>query len=224
MTHISRPYLYVLLPILGMLLIAPFTPALDLSISHYFFDPTGQFRSGPFYDFMFDYAVIPAQAVAIIAFFIYCFSFFVSSLKKLRSPSLVLVVTMLLGAGFIVHTLLKDHWGRPRPKQVIEFNGGQPFHPFYQPNFFDQPEPSKSFPCGHCTMGFYFFALALVLKRAGYRISFYFTLALACLLGIAFGYARIAQGGHFFSDVLMTALIMWITAYLCDIYLSDEEY
>lgn len=220
----TNPYFYrIFLPILGMLLIAPFTPGLDLSISHYFFDQTRQFQSGPFYNFMFDYAVIPAEALAVIAFFTYCFSFFIPSLKKQRSASLVLILTMLLGAGFIVHTLLKDNWGRPRPKQTIDFNGSQPFRPFYSPNFFDQPEPSKSFPCGHCSMGFYFFALALVLKRAGYRISFYLTMVFTLLLGIAFGFARIAQGGHYFSDVLMTALIMWITAYLCDLYLCEED-
>ena len=76
---------------------------------------------------------------------------------------------MVVGAGFIVHTALKDHWGRPRPKQIIAFGGEQTFRPFYSPNFFHQPEPSKSFPCGHCTMGFYFFAVAFALRRSGYR-------------------------------------------------------
>ena len=142
----------------------------------------------------------------------------------MRTHALALVLTIILGAGFITHTLLKDHWGRPRPKQVTEFGGSQPFRPFYSPNFFHQPHPSKSFPCGHCTMGFYFFALALVLKRLGYRKGYYFTFAFALVFGITLGISRMAQGGHFLSDVLAAGLIMWITAYLCDRHLNPIEH
>jgi lipid A 4'-phosphatase len=215
-----QPYFFFLLPLLGILLLAPFTPALDLSISHSFYDKWGYFKSNAFYDFLTHYMVSPAMTLAVVALLMYLLSFIVFSLKKFREPCLVLVLTIVLGAGFITHNLLKDHWGRPRPKQVIEFNGKQEFRPFYIPNFFHQPEPSKSFPCGHCTMGFYFFALALILRRGGYEALFYLTFIFALVLGFGLGLARIAQGGHFFSDVLFSAFIMWITAYTCDKYLN----
>ena len=51
---------------------------------------------------------------------------------------------MAIGVGLFTHILLKDHWGRPRPKQVTQFGGTQEFHPFYKPNFFDQPQPSRA--------------------------------------------------------------------------------
>ena len=115
-------------------------------------------------------------------------------------------------AGFIRHTAFKDHWGRPRPKQVVEFGGHQQFRPYYSPNFFNQPEPSRSFPCGHCTMGYYFFAVAFVLRRMGSKIWEVVSYIFALLLGSALGLARMAQGGHSLSDVLWTALIMWLVA------------
>jgi lipid A 4'-phosphatase len=207
---------YWILPILLMAVITPFTPWLDLSIERYFYNPGQHFSSNSFYDFMFEFAVIPAEIVGILAFLILCASYVKASFKKWRSPALVMVLTMVLGAGFICHTLLKDHWGRPRPKQTIEFGGMQPFRPYYKPNFFHQPEPSKSFPCGHCTMGFYFFALALVALRLGKPRAYLYLMIFSLIFGFAFGLARMAQGGHYLSDVLMTAVIMWLTAYLSD--------
>lgn len=214
-------YFYsILLPILAMALIAPFTPMLDLRFSSFFYQGNGRFDSGAFYDFMFDYAVLPAQITAILATIAFISSFFIAKLKKLRRPSFVLILTMLVGAGFIVHTVFKDHWGRPRPRQTIDFGGTQPYRPFYIPNFSNQ-ESSKSFPCGHCTMGFFFFAPALVLLRAGYKKSFLVTMAFAVLLGIGLGIARMGVGAHYFSDVLMSGLIMWLVAYLFDVYIES---
>lgn len=210
------------LPILLMVLITPFTPWLDLTISHYFFSDH-HFVSNDFTTFMFNYGILAADILvggAVVTFLLsYCLKYW----KPWRQASLVLILTLAIGAGFITHTLLKDHWGRPRPKQVIEFGGTQAFRPYYSPNFFSQPEPSKSFPCGHCTMGFYFFALALIGKRYHYRSLYYGGFALAVVLGIALSVTRIAMGGHFFSDTLISALIMWLTALACDFLIFGKE-
>jgi lipid A 4'-phosphatase len=227
MLNFSKQQGWWLFPLIVVLILAPFTPRWDLSIARYFYhqnpEGLGHFRSNAFDDFMYNYAVIPAQILAIIAAILYLLSFFCSPLKKFRISALVLILTMVVGAGFITHTLLKDHWGRPRPRQVIEFGGKQSFRPFYSPNFFHQPEPSKSFPCGHCTMAFYFFAVALVLKRFGLRAWFYFTMMFAVVFGLMMGIARMAQGGHFFSDVLLSGVIMWLTAYASDKYLNESK-
>lgn len=207
------------LPIVLMIAITPFTPALDLTASRFFYLQTpegGHFSTNGFFNFMYDYGVIPAQLTTGFAVLAFLLSYLTPSWKPWRAPSLVLILTLAIGAGFITHALLKDHWGRPRPKQVIEFGGTQPFRPYYKPNFFHQPEPSKSFVCGHCSMGFYFFALALVGKRKGSRALQIAGFTLAAILGIALSLTRIAQGGHFLSDTLMTALIMWLTALTCD--------
>jgi membrane-associated PAP2 superfamily phosphatase len=165
---------------------------------------------------MFKYAVYPAQLIALLAFVVFALSFFLNAFKNWQRPALALVATMAIGAGLITHTIFKDHWGRPRPKQIVEFGGHQAFRPYYQPNFFHQPEPSKSFPCGHCTMGFYFFSVALLFRRLGHLYLFYFFFLFAIGFGTAFGISRMMMGAHYFSDVLVTGIIMWLTAYIFD--------
>lgn len=203
-----------MLPVLAMLILTPLTPFLDLEISRYFYHTSG-FQSNAFWTFLFNYGPYPAHFTAIAALFIFTASFFFKTWRRWRAPALVLMLTMAIGAGLIVHAALKDHWGRPRPKQTIEFGGTQHFRAYYEPNFSHQPEPSKSFSCGHCSMGFYFFALALVGRRMGSPALFYIGIGFAVVLGILLSLTRIAQGGHFFSDTLISALIMWLTAYVC---------
>lgn len=203
-----------ILPLLFLAVITPFSPYLDLAISNHYFQPTQSFQSNDFFTFLFNYGLIPAQllfSIAAVALFLGCFF---KKWKRWHAPALVLVLSLLIGGGLIVHEMFKEHWGRPRPKQAIEFGGTQPFRPYYEPNFFHQPEPSKSFSCGHCTMGFYFFSLALVARRLNYKKTFWAALLLALALGISLSLARIVQGGHFFSDTLVSAIIMWLSAYL----------
>lgn len=204
-----------ILPILAMAVMTPFLAVWDMEVTTYYYQDQ-QFKPNAFYLFLYNYAIYPAQIVAIIAFFGLIASYFYPRFEKWRKPALVLVLTMVIGAGFIVHTLLKDQWGRPRPKQTHEFGGKQEFRPYYSPNFGNPVEPSKSFPCGHCTMGFYFFAPALVLRRLGYNKWSWTTYAFALFLGFGLGLTRIAQGGHYLSDVLMTGVIMWLVALFFD--------
>jgi membrane-associated PAP2 superfamily phosphatase len=228
-SHFILTYIHWWLPVALMLLITPFTPTIDLALTRYFYEPSidgvpGHFSTNNFFNFMFVYGIIPADITAGLAIIALILSYFSTYWKQWRSAALVLILTLAVGAGFITHAVLKDHWGRPRPKQVEEFGGAQAFRPYYQPNFYHQPEPSKSFPCGHCSMGFYFFALALVGKRKRSRVLYVTGLILAWTLGIALSVTRIAQGGHFFSDVLVTALIMWLTALTFDwLIFSDEK-
>lgn len=209
-----------LIPVLLMLLISPFTPWLDLKITEIFYkpDPYGidHFKSGPFFDFLFNYGIYPAWIVTFAALGALIASYLGDRFKKWRNPALVAVLTLAIGAGFLTHLVLKDHWGRPRPKQVVEFGGSQQFRPFYSPNFFKQPEPSKSFPCGHCSMGFFFFALALIGKRLNNHVLEWAGWVSAFGLGGLLGLARIMQGAHFFSDVLMSAVILWLSALFAD--------
>lgn len=204
-----------LLPLLLFALIAPLTPWLDIAIERYFYSLNGDdtpFYNNTFLQLLYDFGNLPAFTLIALSLAALPLSYLFSPLTYLRKPALFAILTMLIGAGILTHLVLKDHWGRPRPKQVIEFGGTQEYRHFWSPNFSAQPEPSKSFPCGHCTMGFFFLAPALAARRAGRpgMSSLFFVSAFA--LGGALGIARMAQGGHFLSDVLFTALLMWLTA------------
>ncbi len=206
-----------LLPIVLMALIAPWTPYLDIEFSQYFYQGDGKFTSNAFIIFFYKYGFLPADLTAALAVVVLLLSFFIPPWRRWLAPSLVLILVLAVGSGLTVHAALKDHWGRPRPKQVVEFGGTELFRPFYKPNFtYQETEPHRSFPCGHCSTGFYFFCLAFIGTRMRNRMVFYTGLVLAIGLGTILSVVRIAQGGHFFSDTLISALIMWETALFFD--------
>lgn len=220
-TFLNTHYRWIF-PCLLVALLAPAFTHIDLSAAQTFYEmgkSTGQeFYNTTFFRFLYRFGPWPALIVFFLAVFVLIGSLFIPRLKGYRKPAFCLFFTMALGSGLLVHAVFKDHWGRPRPKQVIEFGGNQQFRPFYEPNIFGKTEPTKSFPCGHCSTGFYFFSLALILRRIGeYRYAV-ITFAATILWGSLIGLARMAQGGHFFSDVVFAGLIMWLTALLCDWY------
>jgi membrane-associated PAP2 superfamily phosphatase len=214
-----------IIPLILFAALAYFTPELDLAISHYFYDSkAGIFPGGEIYSAIRFWTVIPAMFTAVAASLFLGLSYFISRWKIWRPYALLLILPMALGAGIITHSILKDHWGRPRPVQTVHFGGENTFRPFFKPNITYEVQPFKSFPCGHCSMGFYFFAVALLGRRLGSKMLFATGMALALTLGIALSVTRIAQGGHFFSDTLATALIMWTTALVCDWLLFKDAY
>lgn len=205
-------------PLIALLLIAPFLNWIDWSLTSYAYkignDPVEHFVSHPFLDFIFDYGTVPATFTAALSAIAILLSYLFKRFRALRAPALTLLLTFAIGAGLLINGTFKEYWGRPRPKQVEEFGGTQAFRPFYLPNLSSQPQPSKSFTCGHCAMGFYFFSLAFVGIQLRNRKVIMLGFGLALILGILLSATRILQGGHFFSDTLFSAVIMWYTTLL----------
>jgi lipid A 4'-phosphatase len=155
-----------------------------------------------------NYGVLPAFMFAIIALGGITIGMTHQRFALWVRPSVYVLAVFIVGSGLITNFLLKDHWGRPRPKQVLELGGSEPFAKVLTPNF---EKIGKSFPCGHATTGFVFFAASLVIRRSRPRLAAgFFTAALTG--GIVIGLARILQGGHFPSDVVWAAGIMWFTS------------
>jgi lipid A 4'-phosphatase len=214
--NMNSLFLDCAIPLVLLLVIAPFSAEIDLTLAHYFYNPIRHaFSDHAFFTFFYQWGLLPGQIFGIVAFFIFVFSFIIRKLSKWRRPALQVGLTLALGAGILTHAILKDHWQRPRPKQVEQFGGTEPFRPFYQPNFWVKGK-FKSFPSGHAAMGFCFFALVIQGRRTGNRRLFFLGLFLAFGLGICLSLSRIAQGGHFFSDTFASACLMWMTAALSD--------
>jgi membrane-associated PAP2 superfamily phosphatase len=217
-----------LIPLLIALALAPFLSFLDLKIENYFYetgnDPNTHFWKSPFLDFMYDYGNLLGQGLFVLAVLIAILTFIFKALKPYRNPSLVIILTMILGPGISINAGLKEYWGRPRPKQIEQFGGSQQFRPFYSPQL-KPPEPSKSFVCGHCSMGFMYLTLAVIGLWIGSRTLLYTGLILGAGFGILLSFVRMAQGGHFFSDTLFAALIVWCMALISGwlIYAREES-
>lgn len=199
------------IPVLLFILFTPFSGWLDLKVSRAFFE-NGKFPSNPFWDWFFVYGIWPAWLMNGAAAAGFILSFF-KKFMNWRYPCLYLILTFAIGSGLIVHAGFKDNWGRPRPRQITEFGGKQEFRPYFSPNFSNRTELMKSFSCGHCSLGFTFFSLALLGTYYQSRFFAWLGWILAWGLGILLSLSRIAQGGHFLSDTLGTALIMWMIAW-----------
>lgn len=113
---------------------------------------------------------------------------------------LYLIAVVAIGPGLVVNVVLKDNWGRPRPRDVVEFGGNMSFTPAFVIS--DQCPKNCSFVAGHPSMAFALVALGLLAARRRRA----WLIALAVGLGLAVGFGRIVQGGHFLSDVIFSAV------------------
>lgn len=161
----------------------------------------------PFWKWLYRLAPIPATLVVFGAIAGLALSWARPQLRKWRKVLVFLILSGLIGPGLITNALLKEYWGRPRPRELVEFGGRSEFEPVLS---YDGASEGLSFPCGHATMGFFFFALYFLLRR--HRP---FQAATAAFAALAFGgllvVARMAQGAHFFSDGVWAALVCWVT-------------
>jgi len=119
---------------------------------------------------------------------------------------LFLAICLGMGPGVLANVVLKDHWGRARPKQVVEFGGAKTFTPPIIPT--DQCANNCSFVSGEAAAIFMpFYALGLIVPQWTMTL-----LVAGTVCGIAAGFVRVAQGAHFLSDVIFAGVFMAITA------------
>ena len=126
----------------------------------------------------------------------------------LRRNCLFLTLSLLLGPGLLVNAVLKDHWHRPRPRDVVQFGGPLQYTP---PPL--RGEGGGSFPCGHCSVGF-LYGIGWWVWKHGRRRWARASLALGLGLGSMLGIGRMAAGAHFLSDVVWSALLALGVAHL----------
>ena len=126
-----------------------------------------------------------------------------------------LFLVLIVGAGLIVNVVLKDHFGRARPREIVEFGGPRQ----YTPPFVLGGECDKncSFSSGEAAGGFFALALAMALSRR--RAA----LVAAAGFGSLVSFCRVASGAHFFSDTLVSFFVMLIVADVLHYYLVLAE-
>lgn len=122
--------------------------------------------------------------------------------RRWRGRLLAAVALLLLGVCLVVNQGLKEHVGRPRPQQVRPFGGPSDYVPVG--SLSRACERNCSFVSGHAATGFVIAGFGLWGVRR-VRRRWWAAGALLCLL---LGAARVAQGGHFASDVVFSLLVM----------------
>lgn len=131
--------------------------------------------------------------------------------KQRRSwirPGLFLVILLALGPGLVVNVIFKEYWGRPRPREIVQFGGKKQFlHPWQK----GVAHGGRSFPSGHSSAAFYLTAPFFVYRRKNPRVARLWLIGGLCF-GLMMSIARLAQGGHFLSDNLWAWGMVHLTA------------
>jgi lipid A 4'-phosphatase len=124
--------------------------------------------------------------------------------KRLRLYGLFILLCVAVGPGLIINVVLKDHWGRARPRQIVDFGGRLEYtQPFVPTSTY-----GKSFPCGHCSVGYLYAAGWWMWRRRRPRLAVV-SLAFGLLVGTMLGIGRMAAGAHFLSDAVWSALLAY---------------
>lgn len=205
----SRPLL-IELSLLGLTLLLTTLPfwltSLDITTAALFYAPGQGDSLWPeenrgLWELLYQAAPVLALVLLLGALAVLAFSGSGSGKALLRRQALFVLLSVILGPGLVVNLILKDHYGRPRPRQIEPFQG----HLSYQPPGMPGVE-GKSFPCGHCSVGFVVWVFYFLNRRYRPRLA-YALLVLALGLGGLTGVSRMAAGAHFLSDVLWSGFL-----------------
>jgi len=201
--------LVLLLAFLVALVVFLIFPELDLAVGSRMLGADGRFllalsRAAELLHFATPYWVGICIALFVLA----------AVSKRLGRPigglgaweALYVAAVFAIGPGLLTNTLLKDHSHRPRPVDVLQFQGS---NVYVAPFAFDGAcDHNCSFVAGDPSAAFAFLGPALLLP-AGRRK---WGIAAALSFGVVVGLLRMYQGGHFFSDVIFGAIFSMSTA------------
>jgi len=182
-------------------------PNIDLRISSYFYDGQGfpGARNAVFHAIYLIFAYIHLfYLVALLG----CIVYFTRKARyAARKSTVFLLLVLILGPGLLVNGILKNYSiGRARPVQVQQFGGSDHFTPAFV--YSGACEKNCSFVSGHAAIAFYAMSLAWVFSSRA-------LLAPGIALGLIVGVVRIAQGGHFASDVIFAGWAVYLVCVLC---------
>ena len=116
---------------------------------------------------------------------------------------LFMLLALLIGPVLIANVGFKDHWGRFRPREVVEFGGAATFTPALEPHF-ENAHSNGSFVSGDGAFGFFLPTFAYIAPRRRSRTVFWGLM----MAGGAFGFVRLAMGAHFLGDIIYAAFFM----------------
>jgi lipid A 4'-phosphatase len=125
-----------------------------------------------------------------------------------KTEWLFLAACLAAGPGLVANLILKDQWGRARPRHIVELGGAKAFTPALL--LADQCRRNCSFVSGEASSTYVtFYAAAVLIPQWSATLVVVGTIA-----GLATGLIRMSQGGHFLSDVVFAGVFMALTVLL----------
>jgi lipid A 4'-phosphatase len=188
-------------------------PQLDLDLAALFFDPSADGfwgRLDPVLNGLRDASRFTITLLVAPAFLALIGKLVLPRRRMLIQgrAAVLMVATLALGPGIVTNLILKDHWGRSRPIDVMAFGGDEHFVPWWDPRG-DCPG-NCSFVAGEPSGAFWTLAPAALAPPA-WRAA---ATAAALAFGAGLGLVRMAGGGHFFTDVVFAGFLTFLTIWL----------
>lgn len=179
-------------------------PSIDIQTSQLFFN-NGFYMKGSWWEDLLYYSVRPFL-ISVLATLVVLWLFNKFTHKNLLGINgkkvAFFTLVLVIGSGIIVHLVLKNNFNRPRPIHIEEFNNNRIFTPAFV--ITEGKNINYSFSSGHSSAAFSALALALLFKHRKAALMLAFT------YGSLVSLARIAAGGHFLSDTVVSFFIMAI--------------
>lgn len=189
---------------------------LDITVSS-FFSLGGEWSVGKLFPWRQLYLLdrYPAILLALSGLTLVVISYKKPNLTPWRKAGVFLALFLIIGPGIVVNAGFKDNWGRPRPREIIQFGGKKEFLETWQRG---ERGAGRSFPSGHSSAAFFMIAPFFIYRRSKPPVARIWLIA-GSVFGILMSIARIAQGGHFLSDNIwafgMVYLIgLWLAAFM----------
>ena len=187
-------------------------PNLDIEVSSLFYSEKLGFLYKEQAIVVLFYKAVPILTKSFVLvcalYLLYILIKFKNFKKTLSSWAFFLIISAIIAPGITVNSLLKDNFGRARPREIIEFGGNKEFSCAF--SFSDQCPRNCSFSSGHAAMGYSFSSIAYV---AG-NLYFSRIYIAGIFFGSIVGLSRIIMGGHFASDVIISAFLVLLLNHL----------
>ena len=206
------------------------------------------FRDHAIWVFLYDYGPAPGMIIFVFALLLWFISSFSGFQKTNRRVFAFIALLMVLGPGLLVNAVFKEYWGRPRPRETVEFGGQREFVPplvmgeFVAMQSYEKMLESSqgavewdilrslysikgkynSFPSGHASVGFFMMFPYFLYRYRKRRLAMVWLVGGSCY-GILMGIGRMAQGGHFASDTLWAFAIVYLTGLALSYALRIDE-
>lgn len=197
--HSAKPELLVGLALLAIFTLLAWLTDWDRSLSlwaYYAGDRPWYGQQQEPWSLLYRFGEAPSYIFGSLSLAAYAFSKPSAGNRGLRSAALFFALAWLLGPGLLVNTLGKGLMGRPRPVETLGLGGAWEF---LRPFELGIPGRGRSFLSGHASAGFFWMSLYFVWQGPKRWLG----LALGVSAGLLLGWARIIQGGHYLSDVLL---------------------
>ncbi len=183
-------------------------PQLDLKLAALFYDPaTHKFIASA------DWVVYVRDAATLLITLLVAPAFFaivgklVMPRRRMLIPgraALFLSVSLAVGPFLLANVILKDHWARMRPADMVQFGGNAQITAWWDPT---GPCPDNcSFIAGEPSAAFWTLAPASFAPPQWRPLAY----AGVLIFGAAMGVLRMAGGAHFFSDVVFAGVLMFL--------------